>query len=156
MELSPEEKAKQEREQRVKMTRFPWKPVLLIFVVTWGLMWTFSGLFTTKDGTEKPSEKKAFYDLRATVDFNGTQFLVTNNDDFDWTDVKLEVNSGLIRSGYVFKLSWMNAGATYTIVAMRFAKSDGTRFNSFTTKPQKFTILCDTPKGKGFWGGNWE
>ncbi len=45
---------------------------------------------------------------------------------------------------------------TYTVGVMQFAKGDGTRFNPFTTKPQKFTIWCDTPRGNGFWGGGWE
>lgn len=40
------------------------------------------------------SKKKepAYYTLQATVDFNGKQFLVTNNDVFDWTNVR-EVQS---------------------------------------------------------------
>ena len=32
-------------------------------------------------------------DLSATVRFTGTQFVITNNDTFDWTNVELEINS---------------------------------------------------------------
>ncbi len=147
MGLSPEAK-----KTRSGCSIFLWV-VVICFTVSFGAVAMCTGLFSPPDKIEK---EPAYYTLKAIVDFNGSQFIVTNNDDFDWTDVQLEVNSGIIRSGYVFKMRRMNAGVTYTIGARRFAKGDGTRFNPLATKPQKFLIMCDTPQGKGFWTGDWK
>lgn len=147
MELSPEAK-----KTRSGCSIFLWV-VVICFAFILGVVAMCTGLLSPPDKAEK---EPAYYTLKTTVDFNERQFIVTNNDDFDWTDVKLEVNAGLIRSGYIFKMRRMNAGATYTIGARRFVKGDGTRFNPLATKPQKFLIMCDTPKGKGFWSGDWK
>jgi len=95
-------------------------------------------------------------DLNATVRFTGTQFVIKNDDSFDWTNVKLEINSGLISGGYVLNAERMRPGETYTVGAMQFAKSDGERFNPLTHKPQKLSVWCDTPRGKGFYLGGWK
>jgi len=104
----------------------------------------------------KPSTRpSSTIDLKASVRFTGTQFVITNNNSFDWTNVKLEVNSGLLRGGFVLKTKRICAGETYTVRAMQFAKGDGNRFNPLTNKPLNFSIWCDTPEGKGFWYGSW-
>lgn len=95
-------------------------------------------------------------DLNATVSFNGTQFVISNRDSFDWTNVKLEVNSKTFSSGYILKTSLMKAGQVYTVGAMQFANSDGEKFNPFTHKALNLSIWCDTPKGKGFYYGTWQ
>jgi len=108
--------------------------------------------FAPEEKGKKPSRTtSASIDLQANVRFDGSQFIITNRDSFDWTSVKLEVNSGLLTGGYVLKAKQLEAGHTYTVGALQFAKSDGTRLNPFTTKPQKFSIWCDVPRGKGFW-----
>ena len=108
----------------------------------------------------KASEEKpdSTVKLKANVSFSGTQFVITNNDSFDWRNVKLEINSGVIRGGYILKEAVLQAGKEYTVGAMQFAKGDGTRFNPFQMKPKNFSISCDTAKGKltGFWYGGWE
>lgn len=91
--------------------------------------------------------------LDASVEFDGAQFTVTNYDSFDWTNVKLEVNGP---GGYVLNTPKMLAGETYTVGALQFAKSDGTRLNPFTTKVQEISIECDTPKGHGLYLGKWD
>ena len=93
--------------------------------------------------------------LNAAVSFNGTQFIVQNNNAFDWTGVELEINSGLIKSGYSLNANVIKAGQTYSVGAMQFAKSDGTRFNPFSTKPLGIFISASTPKGKGYYSGKW-
>ena len=100
------------------------------------------------------TDKSSTIDLTASVNFTGTQFVIINIDDFDWTNVILEVNSGLLKGGFAFETQRMSAEETYTVSAMQFAKrGDGTRLNPFTTKPQNFSIRCDTPKGRGYWYG---
>lgn len=105
--------------------------------------------------SKKPSSttSSATIDLEASVRFDGSQFIITNQDSFDWTTVKLEVNSGLLTGGYVLKVKRLEAGHVYTVGALQFAKGDGTRLNPWKVKPQKFSIWCDVPRGKGFWYG---
>lgn len=68
----------------------------------------------------------------------------------------MEVNAGLLTGGYILKTGKMESWNTYTVGALQFAKSDGTRLNPFTTKPQKLTIWSDVPGGNGFWYGEWD
>lgn len=112
-------------------------------------------IFSGGDGENEKETKPSSIDLTASVSFTGTQFVIINLDTFDWTNVRLEVNSGLLKSGYVLKTQRMSSEETYTVGAMQFAKGDGTRLNPFTTKPQNFSIWCDTPRGKGFWYSEW-
>ena len=106
--------------------------------------------------TETIPPTSSIIDLNTSVNFTGEQFVIVNEDNFDWTDVKLEVNSGLLKGGYVLKTEKMVAGETYTVGALRFAKGDGTRLNPFIIKVLNFSIWCDTPNGQGFWYGSWE
>lgn len=103
--------------------------------------------------------------LNADVCYTGTEFVITNNDTFDWTNVRMEVNSkGIIKCGYEWKtlsddICNIQAGQKYAVGAIQFikrGKGDGVRFNTFTTEPKDFHIFCDTPQGKltGFWHGN--
>lgn len=110
-----------------------------------------------EEKSKKPSRApSATVDLEARVRFDGSQFIITNGNSFDWTSAKMEVNSGLLAGGYILKVKRLEAGHTYTVGALQFAKSDGTRLNPFKTKPQKFSIWCDVPKGKGFWYGEFK
>jgi len=90
-------------------------------------------------------------DLNASVSFNGTQFVITNNDTFDYNNAKLEVNGDYVLKGYNLK-----AGETYTVGIMQFADSDGNRF-TLMKKPQEFSIWCDLGNGKnGFYYATWK
>jgi len=80
--------------------------------------------------------------LRATVSFDGTQFAIANGDSEAWTDVKFEINGGLLSGGFEYRAPLFPAGEKATIGAMSFAKSDGTRFNPAQLKPQKFVITA--------------
>jgi len=105
---------------------------------------------------DKETQPSSIY-LNASVRFTGTQFIIENNDNFDWLNVKMEVNGSILKSGFILETDRMNAGETYTVGALQFAKKDGTRFNPVTYKPQNIDIYCDTPKGEdAFWAGGWE
>jgi ribosomal protein L40E len=107
-------------------------------------------------GSDSPSPAApAHVDLDGAVRFTGTQFVLTNNDDFAWTDCVMAVNGGAFRAGYTLKAPRVEAGETYTVGAMQFAKRDGERFNPATMKPQNFFVDCDTPHGDGFYTGRW-
>jgi len=100
----------------------------------------------------KPSKPQR-PDLDATVVFTGTQFVISNHNNYDWTNVKLEINSGIIRGGYTLRAGRISAGQTYTVGAAQFSKSDGTRFNPFTHKVKNITITCDD---FGFYYAEWQ
>ena len=128
------------------------------FLIFLGLIIIFAFIiFSGGDGeNEKESQPSSIY-LNASVRFTGTQFIIENNDNFDWLNVKMEVNGSFLKSGFILKTDRMKAGETYTVGTLQFAKKDGTRFNPVTYKPQKFDISCDTLKGEdAFWAGGWE
>ena len=105
---------------------------------------------------EKETQPSSIY-LNASVRFTGTQFIIENNDNFDWLNVKMEVNGSILKGGFILETDRMKAGETYTVGALQFAKKDGTRFNPVTYKPQDFDIYCDTTKGEdAFWAGGWK
>ncbi|MBA7493260.1 hypothetical protein ES702_03817 [subsurface metagenome] len=104
---------------------------------------------------QKAPSKPLYISLNASVQFTGTQFIITNNDSFEWRNVKLEINSKILKSGYKLTTYKMIAGQTYTVGSMQFAKSDGTRFNPFSMKVQSIDIYCDTSKGKASYHGSW-
>lgn len=94
--------------------------------------------------------------VQITVEELGGLLIVENKDGFAWTNVKFEINPGFIRGGYIYHAPRIEAGEVYTVGTFLFAKSDGTRLNIFSIKPQKISIWCDTPKGKGFYFGGWQ
>ena len=128
---------------------------LLVFVVI--LIWAFSrpGMPLAGTPSAPASSAQQEFELDATVRFSGTQFTIKNNDGFDWINAKLEINPGIWADGYEYSAGNIDAGATYTVGAMQFAKSDGTRFNPITIKPQEIRIDADTWRGKATYFGGW-
>jgi len=125
---------------------------IFVILVIVGIL-AFLGVFKEEAPTSSIPE---LIDLKAQVRFTGTQFVITNNNNFNWTSVELEINPGVFKSGYKLKAGLMEKGETYTVGAMQFAKPDGTRFNPFQIKPQSISIMCNTPRGKGAYEGSWE
>ena len=82
-------------------------------------------------------------DLKASVRFTGTQFIITNNDTYDWKNCKVEVNGE-----YKIKNKSFSAGQSYTVGAMQFVDSDGKKFNPITHKAQDIFFWCDNEQGK--------
>lgn len=94
-------------------------------------------------------------DLNASVTLQGTQFLITNKNNFDWTNIKMEVNRGLTTPGFAYNANKIPAGKTFTVTCSKFLKLDGTPFNPSTIQLLKFSIACDTPEGDGSWNATW-
>lgn len=93
--------------------------------------------------------------LNAEVTLDGTQFVISNKDNFDWTNVQMEINEVVAIPGFSCSIPEIAAGGTYTVFANRFFTPDGSQFDPSTTKIQTFTIACDTPKGPGSWSSTW-
>ncbi len=89
--------------------------------------------------------------LNAEITFDGVQFIITNKDSYAWTAVKFQLNGGIVSDGYVLRCSRIEAKTTYTVGALQFAKSDGTRFNPAAVKPQSIVILADQGDCDLYW-----
>lgn len=92
---------------------------------------------------ERPSTVK----LRAKVIFPEAQFIVSNNDSFDWKNVKMQIIPESIDESFRLSIPIILSGETYTADAVKFRNNDGVRFDPDKMKPRKFWILCDTPTG---------
>jgi len=164
-ELSPEEKQKiyLEEKERLQAQEKLKKEVQsktnkqagIGCLVVIAIIVIYSIISSTKSGSKSSTPSPQDIHLNASVSFTGTQFIIQNNDSFNWTGVKLEINSGLIRSGYSLNVALIEAAQTYTVGALQFAKSDGTRFNPFSMKPQGIFISASTPRGTGYYSGKW-
>ena len=86
--------------------------------------------------------------------FTGTDFLIQNRDEFDWTGVELHLykTESILGEGYVLNVSRIKVGEIYDASIINFTNSSGERFNSYQFKPRTITIICDTPKGKAACG----
>ena len=83
----------------------------------------------------------------------GANIDVVNKDTFDWTNVELELNPP---SGYKYHVDTFKGWSDQSIPASKFVNASGQAFDITKTKPQKFTVHCDTPQGKGFCEGEWD
>ena len=101
--------------------------------------------------TETKSEQTQGRTLKAAVNFDGSQFIIRNNDSFDWTNVRFKLNSGIIRDGYTLKVNRIEAKTTYRVGALQFSESDGTRFNPFTMKPKTIFIFAQEGDKDLYW-----
>lgn len=107
----------------------------------------------------KRSDKQPSVQIKASVYFDENLIIVTNDDNFDWSDVELGINlgaQGRSDRGYLYKIPKLAYRETRIIDLMQFARTDGTRFNPFTTKFMKIYIACATSQGHGFWTGGKE
>jgi len=103
----------------------------------------------SKDTPPKPERKS---ELNTKVNFLDGQFIITNLEDQNCIEARLKVNGKYALNGYT-----LEAGSTYTVGSMQFAKKDGTRFNPYNTKPQNLSISCqgDNELTSAFWYGEW-
>ena len=131
--------------------------VLLVILLFFFMPSCFKATFGINNKkSQKHSSEPQYVSLNASVRIMNNNLTLTNGDAFAWKDIKLSINEGLFGGGYVFKISSLNAGGTTRVSLSEFAKTDGTRFNILTTKPQKVGISCQTSKGDGFWSGEWK
>jgi hypothetical protein len=134
--------------QEVRTARRIHKPLLIKVVVVLILVVVvfFYGTSARKSISDVDSPgRTSTVKLNAKVVYPGARFIISNNDSFDWKNVKLEIISETTEDRFSLKVPNILAGETYTAAAAEFLKDDGIRFNPYTMKPKKFWILCDTP-----------
>jgi hypothetical protein len=95
--------------------------------------------------------------LKAKVTFPGERFVISNNDSFDWSNVRLEIMPESTEDCFSLRVPVISAGETYMAAAAEFSKEDGTRFNPYKMKPKKFRIQCKTPSNEnGSYQAGWK
>lgn len=101
------------------------------------------------------SQEPRQLELGCSVRFNGTQFFISNEDLYDWNDVQLKINYGVIDDGFTLSVPRIGKGQTYSVGALQFAKSDGQRFNPLQYKANKIMVIAETSHGRGYYFGGW-
>jgi hypothetical protein len=96
---------------------------------------TFSGIYT-------PNEESLSMplDVKASINFNGIQFKITNHSDFDWENITFSIDKDGLSSGYILFHQSLKQGETYTVNAKEFANNNGLRFDPITMKSSLFSI----------------
>ena len=122
------------------------KIIILLLIISLGVFF----FFISKED-DKISKNNSTIELKAAVKFTGTQFVIINNDSFNYTNTKMKVNNKFFIKGYTIK-----SGETYTVGMLQFADDEGNRFD-LMKKPQNFSISCDLEKGgDGFYYAEWK
>jgi hypothetical protein len=89
-----------------------------------------------------------FESLDAEIRFDGYQFRITNQGDFAWREVSIDLNGGLAHSGYLHSPGTIVAGQAHTVSATAFRNAKGGRFSPVTDSPDQMTITCRLENGK--------
>jgi hypothetical protein len=87
-------------------------------------------------------------ELDASVRFNELAFQITNNESRIWNGCKFEINPGILKSGYIYRVESFPANDAIIIPFKEFTKGDGTRFNNYETKAQSISIYCTDVEGQ--------
>jgi len=89
--------------------------------------------------------------LSLSVYYNVTDFQITNTGNEDYTNLKIVINDK-----YEYRLFSLKAGEKVIIDSIKFTDKDGNMFKPLDQLPKKVFISADTPKGKGYYYGEWK
>ena len=91
---------------------------------------------------EERAEAEAKKPLDASIYYGYPGIEINNNEDKNWTNCEVRLNYGLLGGGFVYTANKISAKKSVTVRWGELVKSDGTRFNYFTTEPTKLKISC--------------
>jgi len=142
------EQLHEQDERFARRPRSPFAAGLIVVVILIGIV-----LFYDNSGRKPVSYIDNPYQsstirLKAKIAFPEAGFIITNDDSFDWQNVKLELMPESTEDSFSLKVPNISAGETYTVTAAEFSRADGVRFDLYKMKPKKLLILCDTPNNK--------
>lgn len=100
--------------------------------------------------------KRKMVPIRANVTYAGSEFTITNNDVFAWTNVVARVNYGVLNPGYTATIEKIGPGESIVVKDTRFTNADGFTLASTGDEAKAFGIWCDTPFGRGMWTAEWK
>lgn len=124
--------------------------------------------FTWVDNAQIPALKYTFTStssnvLKAYIRLTGIQFLIINKNQFDWINVRVDVNSDISQDHplhrtidprpFMLTIPRINSGEAYSVEVTEFRREDGAKLAPETTPPESIKILSDTPLGRGSWYG---
>ncbi len=104
------------------------------------------------------AQKRVGVLLDASVQFLGSNFIVRNNNDFAWKNVRLELNPNGRSGAFVRKAQEILPKKSCAIGMSEFVNQEGAKFDSLPraikSRPQSLAVRCNTKKGSGgFWFG---
>lgn len=146
--------------QDIQAARRIHKPFLLkviVILILAGVIFFYDTSVRKHTSKVDSSAKSSTVNLKVKVTCPGVQFIISNNDSFDWKNVKLEIMPDSIEERFRLSVPIIISGETYTADATKFLNNEGIRFNPDKMKPRKFWILCDTPAGRsGSYMADWK
>ncbi len=122
--------------------------VIVIFII-----FTLAVLFFNKENGGGSLTASGSIYLNAQVKLRDRNFYITNKNNFNWENVKFIVNAGSSHGNYEFDIKIIDSRKTYILKTTQFARKDEMHLNTSLVLAEDFTIMCDTPKGKGYWHG---
>jgi hypothetical protein len=117
---------------------------IIIVIILIGIVFFYDTSGRKRISIDDPYQNSTLR-LNAKVTYPGARFIISNNDSFDWINVKLEFVPESAEDRFGLRVPNISAGETYSAAAAEFLKKNGVRFNPQIMKPKKFWILCDTP-----------
>lgn len=124
-------------------------PIAIILFIT---ILILGGTNTSKLNNSNTPTEVDRTNLKATVNFDGTSFLITNIETKDWANCWFRLNNDYFYPSDApsIKLDIVKVGETLALGAGELTKKDGTRFNPFTIKPKEMSASCDETRF-GYW-----
>ena len=139
--------------QDIQAARRIHKPLLIKIIVIFilaGIVFFYGTSGKKRTSSIDVSGRSSIVKLNAKVAFQGARFVISNNDSFDWKNIKLEIIPESMEDRFSLSVPIILSGETYTADATEFFNDNGIPFNPDKMKPRKFRILCDTPtRGDG-------
>jgi len=157
-ELTPEEKRYKEEKARIeaelnkqeKDKKFSIKKEHLILIILSVLIYTILNYMLSEESPLTDVE------LKAEVAYRGFYFVVKNEDDFVWKNVKIEINPNDLFGGYCYEAPEIAPNTQCTVSVLEFIRDDGDKFIPLLVNPEEVFIECETPKGRGFYRGTFK
>lgn len=127
---------------------------LIIFVVIpliLGILSVLTVSFTQNGSGSQQELRKEIEEknkqTNAKVNFTGTTFVITNNNDFDWERAEIVVNEK-----YRYEANNIKANTVYEVGAGQFIDDKNYRFNPFEMKPSEIRIFVKEPLSDDWYG----
>ncbi len=140
----------------VEKVKCPFGLQVIVFVLI--CIALFSGKSVRKSGLSKagPPEGSEIR-LNAKVTFTGAQFVIYNNDTFDWTNVDFRLTLEDAGDNFNLSVPIIPAGKKRIVRASEFISKNGSRFNPYTMKPKRFLVWCEAQDRKnGTYFAGWK
>lgn len=94
-----------------------------------------------------------FPSLSAVLGRSSSEIVVTNENDFAWTECTVDVNAGVPGGGYSQALGRVDAGQRAAAPLRAFVRQDGQRYDPDAQRLQVVDLHCDTPSGRAHFNG---